>query len=500
TFYGPERFTRSTGAPTTVTRTISTAGYQAPFTLRVVNGTGGNAVTSGSIRLDGVEILGPGDFKKSMGALAIPVTVGATATLQVTLASKPGSYVDVALDGVPSATLFCPTTMQGAYTDLQAAVNATDPGGTIVVCDGTHDVDSVVVDRPLTIRSQHPGGATIGDSYTGPFGQGGRPAIAINGYTAGTVRFADIGFAANGTAIQALGTFDQIEIDSVHFTGRDSTTSFLVRVGASTEASARVEVTNSSFEHMTIGIFAISDVEVNVRHSSFNRFLSGSVTHSSGGVGGFRSRGTIEYSTFTNCWGVGCIRSFGDRITIRHNYIDASAPASRPFAVFYNRTNPPDANSQPYVFEDNTIVANPLPGSPLVATSYAQQSGVNLVDPGALAAEIHRNTIGTVFTGVVISNGGSLNMTDNVITGGVFAFNRTSPLGSVTVTRNDFNGLLGSFRTANSATPGPANYQCNWWGASGPLAPAVTGPALPASTYTPWAATPIANQPAVTCP
>lgn len=41
TVYGPERFTRTTGAPDVYRRVISTEGFEAPFVLRLRNGAAG---------------------------------------------------------------------------------------------------------------------------------------------------------------------------------------------------------------------------------------------------------------------------------------------------------------------------------------------------------------------------------------------------------------------------------------------------------------------------
>ena len=79
----------------------------------------------------------------------------------------------------PATVLFCPAGPPGSIPSLQDAVNVVSPGGTVLVCDGVHEVDSVAVNKPLTLRSENDGGATLRDNPAAPPGpQGGRPAIA----------------------------------------------------------------------------------------------------------------------------------------------------------------------------------------------------------------------------------------------------------------------------------------------------------------------------------
>jgi hypothetical protein len=502
TFYGPERFTRATGAPQTATRTISTQGYVAPFTLHVTNG----GATSGSVTFDGRSLLGPSDFKKSGGSFAFAVTPGATGTLTVELAGKPGSYVDVWLEGTPAATLFCPAGGPGAYTSLQDAVNNTDPDGTILVCDGAWDVDSVSINRPLTIRSQHPHAALLGDSDPAPVPQNGRPALAVDGVASGLVRIVDLNFAARGRAIALVGTYDQVAIDSCSFEGRDANTAFLVNVRASTVPGARVEITNSEFADMGIGIFNISSVETNVRHNTFTRFVSGSVTYS-GNTADFSTHGVIEDNTISHCGAGGCLRTFMSRGAIRNNVIDASGTATKLGGIVTLRSAVFASDLEPLVIENNVINGGGQLGgpSPAVSSNWAAQAGLFIQEAGP-GLIIRRNTVtnASAFAQVAIVSGATvITMTDNTQVGGYQAFRRTTLNGTLNVNRNDFTSVIANtFFVQTAATPAAGSYTCNWWGSpAGPATPQVSpGIPLPTALYLPAASAPVANQPGVTCP
>lgn len=91
-----DQFVRGDGNPTTEERIFgSVAG--ANYVLRIVNGDQkkAGAVTSADVRLNGVLVAGPNDFKRTPRTLAIPVKLLATNTLDVTLRSEPGTIITV---------------------------------------------------------------------------------------------------------------------------------------------------------------------------------------------------------------------------------------------------------------------------------------------------------------------------------------------------------------------------------------------------------------------
>jgi RHS repeat-associated protein len=102
TFFGPRRFDRKNGQPVTETERFAlppdTVG---PFTLTVQNGDadGSNRVSSTTIKLNGAEIFKQSDFNQNVPSLSRTVTLAASNTLEVTLASKPGSFIIVNVKG-----------------------------------------------------------------------------------------------------------------------------------------------------------------------------------------------------------------------------------------------------------------------------------------------------------------------------------------------------------------------------------------------------------------
>jgi hypothetical protein len=101
--YGPEQFTRSTGKPVTIQKTIAVTNPAASYHLAIVNGglqdntQLGKSVSAGTIYWNGSQIAGPSNFNQQRPMLTLPVTAQAINTLTVELHGKPGGSITVQL-------------------------------------------------------------------------------------------------------------------------------------------------------------------------------------------------------------------------------------------------------------------------------------------------------------------------------------------------------------------------------------------------------------------
>lgn len=101
--FGPRTFTRSAGAPQTFTETFAADAAQscsgkAAFIAVIENGAQSDAVDSGEISLNGTVLLSESDFQQGRGARELPVPLGPSNTLQVTLkGGRPGSAVTISI-------------------------------------------------------------------------------------------------------------------------------------------------------------------------------------------------------------------------------------------------------------------------------------------------------------------------------------------------------------------------------------------------------------------
>jgi RHS repeat-associated protein len=132
TILGPARFDRTTGAPNKYLEQFSLpAGVTAPYTLHIQNGEadGTNRASSATVKLNGVDILLPSDLNQNVANVDRTVTLTSANSLEVRLASNPGSYLIINLTGSLAVTdNTAPSIVIAAPAD-----NAKTSNGTIAV-------------------------------------------------------------------------------------------------------------------------------------------------------------------------------------------------------------------------------------------------------------------------------------------------------------------------------------------------------------------------------
>ncbi|HEY3136892.1 MAG TPA: IPT/TIG domain-containing protein, partial [Blastocatellia bacterium] len=100
TVYGPRRFDRLTGSPVTVSDQFTLPSDAVPpFTILVQNGNsdGSSRVSSATITLNGTDIFTQRDFNQSTATLVKQVSLVASNTIAVRLASAPGSFLTITI-------------------------------------------------------------------------------------------------------------------------------------------------------------------------------------------------------------------------------------------------------------------------------------------------------------------------------------------------------------------------------------------------------------------
>ena len=98
TVFGPETFARGKGSPTAYTRTFAVDRLDGAFALVIENGdlaTGADRVTSALVRLNGIAVAVPNDFKKTVAVIERTVDLARQNTLYVELRGKPGTYITI---------------------------------------------------------------------------------------------------------------------------------------------------------------------------------------------------------------------------------------------------------------------------------------------------------------------------------------------------------------------------------------------------------------------
>jgi len=99
-FFGPEKFLRNTGKPTSITRTFIVSNTNKTFTLLFQNGEGKRGhLSSAQLILNGTLIVGPNELNKQTEFITKPVELRRTNELLLVLMSEPGSSVEISIAG-----------------------------------------------------------------------------------------------------------------------------------------------------------------------------------------------------------------------------------------------------------------------------------------------------------------------------------------------------------------------------------------------------------------
>jgi len=98
--FGPTQYTRTAGPPNQFTATFAlSAGTTAPYTIHIVNGNadGTKRISSATIKVNGLQVAGPGDFGQNVAVIDRTVSLQPTNTLEIRLTSAPGSLLTISL-------------------------------------------------------------------------------------------------------------------------------------------------------------------------------------------------------------------------------------------------------------------------------------------------------------------------------------------------------------------------------------------------------------------
>lgn len=114
TVYGPQSYTRMSGAPVTVDTIFTALDVSATYTLHVYNGglendqVTGEKVSSGKFIVNGDQLVGSNNFGQNVSTIDVPVALQLSNTMSVELKGKPGGVATVVITGqddvLPSIT------------------------------------------------------------------------------------------------------------------------------------------------------------------------------------------------------------------------------------------------------------------------------------------------------------------------------------------------------------------------------------------------------------
>jgi hypothetical protein len=200
--FGPKQYTRLTGQPQTFTEIFQHCGT-APCHIAVINGNadGTKRISSASIFLNGKRVVGPSDFNQGVAKIVKPIVLAEQNRLRIRLASKPGSFLIVAVDcaaspvvlsaGRPGVSLLNPTTLLSAVPIINTGTAAAENVQltAISLTDGTLTTPASL---PFSLGTITAGGSIVldADFSGGPFVPGGSYALSMQGtYAVGAATY-----------------------------------------------------------------------------------------------------------------------------------------------------------------------------------------------------------------------------------------------------------------------------------------------------------------------
>jgi murein DD-endopeptidase MepM/ murein hydrolase activator NlpD len=145
---------RPTGKPQTLTQTFSLPpSVHGPFKLFVVNGDANaqGRVSSASITLNGVALLGPSDFNQKVSTLELDISLSTTNTVAVELRGEPGAYLKISVTGQVSPNAVTGAS-SGTFTNLGGKLTLPESGLELNVPSGAVDFANIqlaTVSSPL---------------------------------------------------------------------------------------------------------------------------------------------------------------------------------------------------------------------------------------------------------------------------------------------------------------------------------------------------------------
>lgn len=175
--FGPQNYTRGTGAPVTVTNSFSILNPNTQYTLKAFNGglqdDQTELVSSGFVLINGVQVLGPSNFNQNVTEVDVPVTLQTSNTISVQVRGQPGGVLTIEIIGVdndlPTITAsVSPTANAAAWNNTNVTVTFTcgDSTSGIAVCPTPVNVSTEGAGQVITAQAVDRAGNTASASVT----------------------------------------------------------------------------------------------------------------------------------------------------------------------------------------------------------------------------------------------------------------------------------------------------------------------------------------------
>ncbi|HUP87828.1 MAG TPA: hypothetical protein VM100_00605 [Longimicrobiales bacterium] len=475
--FGPERFLRTTGKPDEYARTINTNGFTESFTLHVRS----SQVASATVSVNGNALLTSKDFSQQRSSYDIAFTAAGSIVLNVALASAPGSYLEMSIDGFRKGTRFCPgSNVVGDFSSMGAAVEATPDGGTILVCDGVHMVHDVLLgSKSVTIQPEGPGRPILDGTGGSHVFRIWSPAptvanVVVRGLYLRNGRWAPVQLSDDyGTVLLENNTIVMPR---------------LVPSPTPQWETSGINVFRASGHGVTIKANTIvgGDVGISVGASDLVDIVDNSLGIQNtaaivvGDAGGLRNTGkaTIKGNNLGSCAVLWCLATWGvDEATIEENSITITMARRTETAIHVQATRS--------VVRGNRIdgIGN---GDRDLEAGYPIVRAINVMNTDAV---VSGNRITNAWSAIWFNNATAEITRNSIATVHNAAGGWGPPKQNVArMHENDISdyvyGLANLYGLYSFAV---ADFRCNYWG---PFGPTAMGQGFPIASYAPWATAP----------
>lgn len=164
--FGPKPFIRGTGAPQQFTETFQNCWTAAQYKIVVVNGNseGTNRISSASISLNYVQIIGPRDFNQQVAKIERAISVLEANQLGVLLEGKPGSLLTVSVECMANCQIETNLSPVVTLNNSATTTIAGQPGVTNISLTGTNFPSGTICPSNVTVSLEP---VTAGGGATG---------------------------------------------------------------------------------------------------------------------------------------------------------------------------------------------------------------------------------------------------------------------------------------------------------------------------------------------
>ena len=365
------------------------------------------------------------------------------------------------------------------FATVREAFEVVQSSGTILVADGTHEVHSLNVHKPVSIEAEGTAAQVVSDGSPSSF------TITADGNT--TIRGLRFRGAEQAIQVSEFGVdepYDVVTIDGVHIEVDPDGSGVSAFSPQHPDDGRYVLVTNSTILGGWRGLDVHEDVP---DYRAIGNTLVGGTEPGSSALAYSRgSGGLLQGNTLTHC-PQSCIN------------VGGGDPTSGSYEILGNHIigtidnpllNPIAASGASVVLRDNVLEGVGGSTDPSDDTTWPIPSNGILIEQAG-TVEISGNTVRNAFFSLTVGAVAGVTGRDNVVDNTRTALNVAPDVSSFSMNSSDFTNYFDAHVGSTLA-----DLTCNWWGsADGPHGLGVPDP----SVYTPWATEPVAGTSTTDC-